>query len=223
MNLKSVFEFIQALDKNNNREWFADNKPVFLAAKAEFESFIEIIAKQLELVDSTYRFTRAKDYTFRIYRDVRFSKNKAPYKNHFGAFISNGGRKSPNAGYYIHIEPNASFVGGGVYRPEKQFLKAIRQEIYYSYKDLDSIVSSKVFSEYYPELMADKLKIGPKDFSKDSDAIEWLKYKSFAVGHAVSNAELIADDFAKDVIRGFEILRPMNSFLNNAISENIED
>lgn len=222
MNLKNVYDFIETIDKNNNREWFAENKDFFLEAKNDFEVFLDIIGKQLEVIDADFRYTKAKNYTFRIYRDVRFSKNKAPYKNHFGAFLCNGGRKSPKAGYYLHIEPNASFIGGGIYRPEKSYLKAIRQEMYYSYKDYEKIVLNASFKEYFPTLMPDKLKTGPRDFPKDCDAIEWLKYKSFAVGHSISKQKIISDNFAKDVIDGFEILKPMNNFLNNAIIDNIQ-
>ena len=222
MNLKKVFGFINNLDQNNNREWFADNKDKYLAAKADFDDFVDIVGKQLEVIDSNFRYSQAKDYTFRIYRDVRFSKNKMPYKNHFGAFIANGGRKSINAGYYFHIEPNASFIGGGLYRPQKEVLKAMRQEIYYSHKDLEKIVLKDNFRKYYPEFMPDKLKKGPKDFPKDCDAIEWLKYKSIAVSHAITNEEVVSDSFAKDVINGFKILTPMNDFINNAVRENLE-
>ncbi len=221
--LNRVFDFIDAIDKNNNREWFAENKQFYLDAKDDFELFLDEVGKQLEFIDNNFKYTKAKDYTFRIYRDVRFSKNKAPYKNHFGAYLCNGGRKSPVAGYYLHIEPNASFIGGGIYRPNKEYLKAIRQEVYYSYKDLESIVLKPSFKKYYPEMMDDKLKIGPKDFSKDCDAINWLKYKSLAVGHGVSREEVVSENYAKEVIKGFEILKPLNDFLNNAIRENIED
>jgi uncharacterized protein (TIGR02453 family) len=221
-SLKNVFEFIETLDKNNNREWFATNKSMYESAKHDFELFLEDVAIELEKIDSSFSFTKAKDYTFRIYRDVRFSKNKLPYKNHFGAFLSNGGRKSPNAGYYFHIEPSGqSFIGGGVYRPQKEHLKAIRQEVYYSHKQLQQIIDNSVFKKYFGELMPDKLKRGPKDFPKDCDAIELLKYKSFAVGHKVVKDDIISDNFNKQVLKGFSILKPMNDFLNEAIKENI--
>ena len=222
-NMPKVFEFIKALDRNNNREWFTENKPQFLEVKADFENFIDFIASQLESIDPNFQHTQAKDYTFRIYRDVRFSKNKAPYKNHFGAYISTGGRKSLMPGYYIHIEPDASFVGGGVYMPPKEYLKAIRNEIYYGYQNFEKIVLEKDFNAYFPELMDDKLKNGPKDFPKDCDAIAWLKYKSFAVGHSLDDKQVVGENFAKDVLMGFNTLRPLNDFLNHAISENLSE
>ncbi|RLD45902.1 MAG: DUF2461 domain-containing protein [Bacteroidetes bacterium] len=221
IQLKRVFDFIETIEKNNNREWYTDNKSFYLDAKNDFEEFLEFVGNQLEIIDPSFHFTKAKDYTFRIYRDVRFSKNKAPYKNHFGAFLANGGRKSPMAGYYIHLEPGASFIGGGVYRPDKDYLKVIRQEMYYSFKDYEKIVLNDSFKEYFPTLMPDKLKTGPRDFPKDCDAIEWLKYKSFAVGHSISKEEIVSANFAKDVINGFSTLKPMNDFLNNAIIENV--
>lgn len=222
-NMPKVFDFIKSLAKNNNREWFTENKPQFLEAKLDFEKFIDFIATQLETIDPNFHHTQAKDYTFRIYRDVRFSKNKAPYKNHFGAYISNGGRKSLMPGYYIHIEPGASFVGGGLYMPQKEFLKAVRNDIYYDYKNFEKIVLEKNFKAYFPQLMDDKLKNGPKDFPKDCDAINWLKYKSFAVSHYIDDKLIYGDDFAKDVLMGFNTLRPLNDYLTHAIRENISE
>ena len=219
-DLKGVFDFIKKLEANNNREWFAENKEKYLTAKQDFEIFLDIIGKQLEEVDPEFRYTQVKDYTFRIYRDIRFSKNKAPYKNHFGAFFANGGRKTINGGYYLHIEPNASFIGGGVYSPQKEVLKAMRQEIYYSHKDFEKIILNEKFTSYYPELRDNKLKNGPKDFPKDCEAINWLKYKSFAVGHNLTNDEVVSSSFDKEVIKGFATLQPMVEFLNTAIKEN---
>ena len=221
-SLRGVYSFIETLERNNNRDWFAENKSIYEDAKRTFEIFLEKIAVELEKIDPNFVYTKAKDYTFRIYRDVRFSKNKLPYKNHFGAFLCNGGRKSAMAGYYLHIEPSSeSFIGGGVYRPQKEHLKAVRQEVYYSYKQLEQIINNNVFNEYFGNLMPDKLKNGPKDFPKDCDAIELLKYKSFAVGHKILKADITADNFSEQVLDGFKILKPMNDYLNNAIVENL--
>lgn len=217
LQIKEIFDFLKLLEENNNREWFTDNKKFYLSAKAKFDVLVEFIGKEIEKFDPDFKFTKSKDYTFRIYRDIRFSKNKQPYKNNFGAYFSVGGRKSPLAGYYLHLQKGASFFGGGIYHPDKEKLKAIRQEIYYSYKDLDEILSEKTFSKVYSSLMDDKLINGPKDFPKDSPAIEFLKYKSFAVSHQLKDSDVFKDSFANDVLKGFAILMSLNNYLNNAI------
>jgi uncharacterized protein (TIGR02453 family) len=216
-DIKGIFDFIKLLEANNNREWFTENKELYLATKASFDKLVMHIGKEIEKFDPDFKYGSAKDYTFRIYRDVRFSKNKQPYKNHFGAYFSVGGRKSPLAGYYLHLQSGASFFGGGVYRPEKDKLKAIRQEIYYTFKDLNTILTDKTFSSFYSGLMDDKLKNGPKDFPKDSSAIDLLKYKSFAVAHNMSDDDIMKSDSIDKILHGFTVLKPLNDYLNNAI------
>ncbi len=216
-SLENIFTFLVNLDRNNNREWFAANKPQYEQAKSEFAEYVTLIGKEIEKIDSKFNFSHAKDYTFRIYRDVRFSHNKSPYKNNFGAFFSIGGRKSPYAGYYLHIQPGATFFGGGIYRPEKEILNAVRQEVYYSYKEFRKVLDNKEFKKVYPELLGDKLVNGPKDFPKDCEAIDLLKYKSIVVSHAVSESELKDKSFSKHLLHGFELLLPLNQLLNTAI------
>lgn len=216
-DLKEIFDFLELLQENNNREWFNDNKKLYLSAKDKFNVLVEFIGVEIEKFDPDFKFTSSKDCTFRIYRDIRFSKDKRPYKNNFGAYFSIGGRKSPLAGYYLHLQKDASFFGGGIYHPEKDKLKAIRQEIYYSYKDLEKILSEDTFHNVYPVLMDDRLVNGPKDFPKDSPAIEFLKYKSFAVTHQLKDSDVFKDSFANDVLKGFAILMSLNNYLNNAI------
>jgi len=216
--LKEVYGFITLLNANNNRDWFNDNKGLYIDAKAKFDILVDYIGGEIEKFDSEYSYTNAKSCTYRIYRDVRFSKNKLPYKNHFGAFWNRGGRKSPYAGYYLHIQPGGeSFFGGGVYRPQNNVLKSIRQEVYYSYNELEKIIHSKDFKRIYPELMDDRLMRGPKDFPKDCDAIEYLKYKSLAVGHALNDEIIVKKDISAEIIDGFVTLLPLNQYINQAI------
>ncbi len=215
---KNIFDFLELIEENNNREWFNSNKELYLSAKADFDDFVSYIGCKIEKLDPQFSFTNTKDYTYRIYRDVRFSKNKLPYKDHFGAFLSVGGRKSPLAGYYFHFKRGGSFYGGGVYRPQKDVLKSIRQEIYYSYKEFDNLINDKPFKNIFPRLMEDKLKKGPKDFPKDSPAIEFLKYKSFAVAHQLSDSEVFDKEFVPKLLKAFGVLKPLNDYLNNAIN-----
>ncbi len=129
MALEKTYKFLNELEANNNREWFAENKQKYQESKIEFENFIQGIILRLHEVDSQVGNLQAKDCIFRIFRDVRFSKDKVPYKTNFGAYMSTGGRKSPKAGYYLHVEPNSSFLGGGIYMPESANLNKIRTEI----------------------------------------------------------------------------------------------
>ncbi len=215
--VRKIFDFIKLIESNNNREWFNENKNIYIEAKERFDEIVCFIGKEIEKFDPEFKYSTAKNYTFRIYRDVRFSKNKLPYKNHFGAFFSVGGRKSPLAGYYFHLQRGESFFGGGVYRPDKDSLKAIRQEIYYSYKKFEEILNDKEFKNIYPSLIDDKLKNGPKDFPKDSPAIELLKYKSFAVAHKLTDEEVMSSGAINNILRGFSVLKNMNDYLNDAI------
>jgi uncharacterized protein (TIGR02453 family) len=148
---------------------------------------------------------------------VRFSKDKSPYKNHFGAYLCNGGRKSKYAGYYVHIQRNSSFFGGGVYRPQKDVLKAIRQEIYYSMGDFTNIINNKDFKNVYSELMDDKLMRGPKDFPKDCEAIEYIKYKSYIASCELNEKQIHDKSFSAFLVNGFKLLLPFNNYINNAI------
>lgn len=216
-NLDVVFNFLKQIEKNNNREWFTANKQMYLDAQADFHKFIDIIGSEIAKFDNSFSYSQSKDYTYRIYRDVRFSKDKSPYKNHFGAYLCNGGRKSEFAGYYLHIQPGASFFGGGVYRPQKNTLKAIRQEIYYSTDDFVKLLSDKDFNKTFPKLMDDKLQRGPKDFPKDCAAIEYIKYKSYVLSHELSEKDILHKSFSTYLIKGFKLLLPVNMYINNAI------
>ncbi len=217
-NLSRVFDFLEAMETNNNREWFNLHREVYDKAKAVFDLFVEQVGRGIEQFDAEFKYTNPKFYTYRIYRDVRFSKNKLPYKNHFGAYFCNGGRKSPLAGYFLKIQKGESVVGGGIYRPEREMLKAIRQEVYYSFKELDNIINEKKFKSFYPKLIEDKLKRGPKNYAKECDAIEYLKYKSYAVAHPFADREVLGANFQNQVLDSFELLKPLTEYLNKAIA-----
>ncbi|MBK8413382.1 MAG: DUF2461 domain-containing protein [Bacteroidetes bacterium] len=137
MITKRTLDFLKALKKNNNREWFDVNRSKYEEAKADFEKFVETLLPLLSKENSKLKDLKVKDCVFRIYRDVRFSKNKDPYKTNFGAYFVEGGKKSSKAGYYIQIEPGNSFLAGGCWMPEAPVLKAIRQEIDYNLKDFE--------------------------------------------------------------------------------------
>lgn len=213
-----LLDFVNKLVANNNREWFVEHKSEYDLMRANLEKLVIGLAKALSDIEPRFSFTKSTDYTFRIYRDVRFSKDKSPYKNHIGIYLINGGRKSPLAGYYVHIQPANSFVAGGVFRPEKKILRAIRDEVYFNYKYFEKVISSESFQQMYGGLwQEDKLKRIPKDFPKDSHAGEWLKYKSYIAMRSFTNEQFVADNFLQLIMESFSVLKPFNDYLNEAI------
>ncbi len=219
MNFKTIYQFLIDLQINNNRSWFNTNKQRYLEAKELFDSFVDELIQGLKTIDTTIDVENAKDCVFRIYRDTRFSKNKAPYKENFGASIARGGRKSPFAGYYIHVEPDCSFVGGGIYRPDSRVLKALRQHIFKHPKAFKHIINDKTFKTYFPKIYGDKLKMAPKGFPKDFSEIELLKHKDYAVIHNLNNDFFLQDDVVEQLLKIYEIQKPFNDFLNESLEK----
>lgn len=128
--MKNVIEFLSGLKANNNREWFQANKNQYEESREKILFITELLINEIRKFDKDIPAMDPKDCLFRIYRDVRFSHDKQPYKTHFGSYIARGGRKSTRAGYYFHIDPDASFLGGGIYMPESNVIKALRNAIY---------------------------------------------------------------------------------------------
>jgi len=220
MKLTIVLSYLEKLNNNNNREWFNENKSLYVGAKEEFELFINKLIPQIKSFDNSITALTAKDCVFRIYRDVRFSKNKEPYKIHFGAYIAPSGRKSKYGGYYIHIEPNNnSFVACGVHSPESTILKEIRYEIYNNADKFKQILDTPSFKKIFPKIYGEKLKTAPKGFPKDFKNIDLLNHKSYAVVHKLSNT-FVKDEknLIKRTIDICKIAYPLNLFLNKVIA-----
>ena len=177
--MKSVLPFLRDLSKNNNRDWFNANKEEYLRAKVEFDLLVEAMIAELQVFDPNVAGATAKNCVFRIYRDTRFSKDKTPYKNHMGAYMIGGGRKSALPGYYVHIEPGGSFIAGGMWKPGPDKLKAIRREIANFPEDITAIIEDKTFSSKYSMYTEDKLSRPPQGFSADLKQIELIKNKHF--------------------------------------------
>lgn len=218
MDLHGTVDFLEKLKENNNREWFQANKRLYDDARGEFEQFIAMLIPVVRGIDSGVDVVSPKECLFRIFRDVRFSKDKSPYKTNFGAFIAKGGRKSPYAGYYLHIEPGASFIGGGAYMPESQYLKAIRNGIFKNVDEYKAIIEGAEFRKFFGGMFGEKLKTAPKGFPKDFADIDLLKNKHYAVTHRVENGFWFSDSLVEDVKEMFSALYGLNRFLNNAIS-----
>ncbi|MES2004057.1 MAG: DUF2461 domain-containing protein [Bacteroidota bacterium] len=219
----STLKFLKDLKKNNNREWFEKNRKAYEAAKEDMAALVNAVIAQLGKKDPTIANLLAKDCMYRINRDVRFSKNKAPYKNNMAASLINGGKKSDNGGYYIHIQPGGeSFIGGGRYMVEPDQLKKIRQEIDYNWTEFKAIIHNKKFKATYGELERGEgmaLSREPKGYEKGNPAIEYIKLKSWVATTELTDADLTSKGLVKKITVTLETLQPLLVFLNRAISE----
>ncbi len=220
MNLENVLKFLKDIRKNNDREWFEKNKSRYLVAKQTFEDLVAELLKEFTKFDAGLGGLDPKKLPFRIYRDVRFSKDKSPYKVNMGAGFSPNGKLVQEPGYYIHLEPgNKSFVAGGIYMPDAANLTKIRQEIDYNGQKLKKVVSAKSFKnsfEGFDEF--DKLKTMPKGYAKDHPHIEWLKLKSIIVSHSFTDKEVRDKKFVKNVVTHAKAIKPLNDFIREAQS-----
>ena len=214
--MKEIIEFLSALRKNNEREWFHAHKTEYQKSREFLFDIIDSIINNVVTTDIRLQTVVPKDTVFRVNRDIRFSKDKSPYKTHYGSYIARGGRKSGNAGYYFHISPDEVFLGGGVYQPEKEALHVIRQEILYQPEKYKFIVSS-MEKKGFALIEDDKLKTGPKGFDKESPHIELIKYKHYFLSRRLSKAEINSPDIAKIASDYFIELFPFTDFLNTAM------
>ncbi len=213
-------KFLKLLAKNNSKIWFDENRKTYELAKQEFELLLKPIIDKVIIFDKSLAGIEAKKCMFRINRDVRFSKNKAPYKLNMGASINPNGKKDMGAGYYLHIEPNNSFLAGGCYMPPPEALASIRQEIDYNAVDLKSIINHKDFKTYFTQLSQDdKLKTAPRDYDKTHPEIALLQHKHFIVVHKISDAILLDKNFTSYAAKVFKAMYPLNLFLRNCIEQ----
>lgn len=216
--MKSIIPFLETLGQNNNRDWFTANKKEYDKAQKELSSFLELLIAELAKTEPELADLKPKDCMFRIYRDVRFSKNKDPYKTNMGAVIAPGGRKSSKAFYYLHLSPESCFLAGGQYVPDADKLKLIRQEVDYNLKDLENLMAAPAFKKYFGDLdQTEKLKNAPKGYELDNPAIEYLKLKSFTVSHEFKPPQIGKADFLNFCLEVYDAMRPFNRFLNQAI------
>jgi len=212
-----IIPFLTQLAVNNNKDWFDANRETYQEARAEIIELVSMILKEISFEHPWAAGIKPGSCLFRINRDIRFSKNKDPYKTNTGVFITPGGKSSGNAGFYLHIEPANSFIGGGVYAPQPNVLKAIRQEIYFNAESFKQIVLDPGFNKTFGELMDERLKRPPKDFPADFPDIEWLKYKHYVVSHPVEDVLLSFDKILKISLKSFKVMTPFVNFLNEAI------
>lgn len=209
--------FLKQLKQNNTKEWMDSHRDIYEVARQNFEEFVAAILDGMSSVEPSFADLKPKHCIFRINRDIRFSKDKSPYKNNFGAAFSKGGKKSPYADYYFHLEPGNSFLAGGLWMPDAARLKGIRQEIDYGLEDFRQIVNNKAFRKIFPNIEGEQLKNAPSGYAIDNPAIEYLRYKSFTVGHSVEDKKITGGDIVKYTLQSYITMKPFLDFLNRSV------
>ena len=219
---QSTIQFLKDLKKNNNKEWFDKNRNKYERAKADYEQFAVKLIDMLGKTDKTIAHLTPKQCMFRINRDVRFSKDKSPYKTNMGIYLSKGGKKSNSAGYYFHLEPGNSFVAGGLWMPPAPDLKKIRQEIDYNWDEFRKIVESKKFRTTFGGLDTSSeyiLSRPPKGYEADNPAIAYLKFKSLIAVARISDKDILASELPRKAAGYFALIKPLVDFCNQAVEE----
>lgn len=214
-----ILNFLGKLSMNNTQEWFHANKTSYENCKKEFEKITKALITDISKFDKSVGNPEPKDCIFRIYRDVRFSHDKTPYKTNFGCFIAPGGRKSAMAGYYLHLDPDASFLGGGIYMPQPEVLKKLRNGVLQKVAEFKKIIHSKNFIHYFNKIEGEQLKRTPKDFPSDWPDADLLKYKSYSLLHPLPEDILESKDVMNYVVKIFKQMLPFNAFLNTALDD----
>ncbi|MEQ9366032.1 MAG: DUF2461 domain-containing protein [Leptospirales bacterium] len=215
---RAALEFFKQLKSNNTREWFHAHRPEYEAALADFTGHVATLIQGARKISSELGPLTPKDAIFRIYRDVRFAKDKTPYKPHFGAFIAPGGRKGNRAGYYVHVEPGGeSMIAGGIYMPPGPELLKIRTAIAANSAPLRKILKAAKFKRSFGDFAGERLKTIPRGFSKDHPDQDLLKLKSFIVSRKLTDAQMLKNDLAKTTLADFKLLAPLNAYLNEAL------
>ncbi len=213
MNIDKVLQFLEQLENNNNRDWFLEHKSDYEFVKEQVGALTNHFLQYLKTIDSNLLHLEPKDCTYRIFRDVRFSKDKSPYKNHIGLFFAKGGKSSFGPGYYLHLQNGESFVGGGIYVPDGEKIKAIRQELYYNMNDFLSILNKDSFKEFYNGIYDyGKLKKAPFGYDADYEHIEILKNKSFVVASPLNVTQMSNEEVISYTERAFYEMKPFVEF-----------
>lgn len=209
------FTLLKEIAKNNNKPWFTENKPRIDADFTEVKGFFKSVFDEMAAVDEVELF-----HVHRLYRDVRFSKDKTPYKTYFGLHI---GRKKPllRGGYYLNVEPGKSFVGGGFWEPNKDDLLRIRKEIALDDSELREIITNPVFVQAFGGLVGEELKTAPKGFDKEHPAIDLLRKKQFLVMRSFTDEEMIQPGFIKEVIQTFEAMKPFFDYMSEVLTTDV--
>jgi len=215
MNSKAILKFLKSLDQNNHKVWFDENRAEYETARSDWLTFVEKLLAHLGEKEPEFFQTQPYKCIFRINRDVRFSRNKSPYKTNFSAFFVPGGKSSGNAGYYVHLEPGNCAIAGGVYHPEKEKLDSIRQRLLPDTTELPSIIKNKKFAQYFDDIDRNHtLKIRPVGYDQHHPRIDLIRLKSFTVWKPISDAQVHQKDFYQTVCDHFDAMEDFINWLN---------
>lgn len=217
---KETLHFLDDLKSNNHKEWFHAQKKRYDDYKNDYHDIIDILLKNLKPFDAKLEPLEVKHCTFRINRDIRFSKDKSPYKTHMGIWLSQNRMMKNAPGYYLHIDPKESFVAGGLWCPEADELKKIRKEIAFFRQDLEQILKEKKFNKYFSDLDRPEnqvLKTAPKGYEKDHPALHWLQLKSFTASYPLTSQDITKQKTLDQVVEIMKLLKPLNDFIYRAI------
>ncbi|MFN3849945.1 MAG: DUF2461 domain-containing protein [Spirosomataceae bacterium] len=221
---QSTLDFLSDLKENNNKEWFHANRKRYETEKERFEKFCQAILDSLSKFQDNLLNTRVKDCIFRINKDIRFSKDKSPYKLNLAAAFGPGGRQSGRIDFYLHIQPDGeSFIGGGIWQPTPAQLAKFRQEIDYNPTELKSIIHEPIFREYYKEIWGERVKGAPKGYKTDHPEIELLRYKQLFFMHRYTDAEVISPDFVNEFVKACKLLKPYLDYCNYIFFDETEE
>lgn len=218
---KDSVQFLDDLKANNNRDWFLDNKKRYETFKKDYYKLAEDFLNAMKPHDPSLEMLEVKNCTFRINRDIRFSKDKSPYKDHLGVWISSGSKGMNRSGYYVHIARSGSFIAGGLYCPEAEDLKKMRKEIAFFHDDLEEIMSNKNFQREFGDFDRNEknlLKNPPRGYEKEHPAIEFLKLKSFETSQKFDFEAISEADFVAKMSKKLLVLKPLNDFINRALT-----
>ena len=218
MITQSTFDFLSELKQNNTRDWYHANKDRYKKAFGNFEDLVAMLLHTIVGFDKSVVGTEPKDCLFRIYRDIRFSKDKTPFKTWFGAAMKQGGRKQVGSGYYIHVSTQQVYLAGGIWHPDMDTLASIRDFIVAWPNKFEKVVLDKSFLKTFDGLAGDQLKTAPRGFPKDHPQIQWLRHKDHIVSHQVEPKEILSEKFIKKAGKIYEKMLPLNQFIKEAIS-----
>jgi uncharacterized protein (TIGR02453 family) len=218
---KDTLQFLDDLKANNNRDWFLENKKRYELFKNDYKQLVADLLDAMKPLDPSLEMLEVKNCTFRINRDIRFSKDKTPYKSHLGIWLSSSTKGLNRSGYYIHLEKGASFIAGGLYCPESEDLKKMRKEIAFFHDDLEAILVEKEFKKEFDDFDRNEkntLKNPPRGYDKEHPAIDLLKLKSFESSQKIEFSAAAKKDFVAVMSKKLITLKPLNDFINRALT-----
>lgn len=217
--MRKTLEYLKKLDKNNNRIWFQENKDQYELSYSEMINFAEEVNNELSSYDYLVPVSPKKSL-FRIYRDVRFGKDKTPYKTHWGGFLKREGVEN-RGGYYYQVGPKGSYVVGGFFGPNKEDLLLIRKHLEQDSSELRKLINSKSFKLFFSDLKGSQLKTAPRGFEKDHPDVDLLRYKQFMIRHDFTHKEVMSEDFPRIVAEAFNQMRPFFNYMSEQLTTDL--